>query len=471
MSLKKTLAMQKENRKFMERQLVSCVEFSDDAISTNRRQQLLTYKNSIIDRVEDLTKQVEHASIDPECRADDMIVTCGNPAEFISNCLCHMSGVPHLPHCSVSGPLAISDPVKVTVTLKDIYGFSVVQQSKDLEIRCNKEGEFLQNVRIEEESKGVYHIWYNPKGKEYHLLSVYWRGLVVNDEEVKVPIQNYANIRQEVKVIDKYGPHNEQLHWPYLMTKGPNNELIVRNHSTHQLVIYDEQLQYSHVIGERENGKFQCITGIAVDKKGYLYVADHYLHYIQKLTMNGQFVSQFGGEGTVEGQFKYPYGLVLSQSELLFVCDSDNHRIQVLKNELFSYTFGQYGKEPGYFNTPRDVTLNSNEDQLFITDKDNHRVQVFTPSGQFLRIFGNFTDIPFKLQGPVGIYYSPDNHLLISSNGNHCVLVFEEDGRFVSAIEGTYQGKERFRTPCGVIMMSNGQIVIATGITNKLVVF
>ena len=473
MSLKKSLAMQKENGKFMESQLVSCVEFSDDAISTNRKQQLLTYKNSIIDRVEDLTKQVEHASIDPECRADDMIVTCGNPAKFISNCLCHISGVPHLPHCSVRGPLAISDPVKVTVTLKDIYGFSVVQQSKDLEIRCNKEGEFLQNVRIEEESKGVYHIWYNPKRKEDHLLSVYWRGLVVNDEEVKMPvnIRDYANIQQEVKVIDKYGPNNEQLKSPHLMAKGLNNELIVRNNST--LVIFDEQLQYSHVIGGRGNGngKFQCITGIAVDNKGYLYVADCDLHCIQKLTMNGQFVSQFGSEGIAEGQFKGPLGLVLSQSELLFVCDRDNHRIQVLKNELFSYTFGQYGKEPGYFNNPVDLTLNSNEDQLFITEYNNHRVQVFTPSGQFLRIFGNFTDIPFKLQCPVGIYYTPDNHLLISSWGNHCLLMFKEDGRFVSAIKGTYQGLKSFRRPCGVIMMNNGQIVIASNVTHKLVVF
>ena len=130
---------------------------ANDAISTNRTRQLLTYKNSIIDRVEDLTKQVEHASIDPECRADDMIVRCGKPAEFISASLCDVSGVPHLPHCSVRGPLAISRPVKVTVTLKDIYGFSVVQQSKDIEMRCNKEVEFLQNVRIDE-SYGLYHM-------------------------------------------------------------------------------------------------------------------------------------------------------------------------------------------------------------------------------------------------------------------------------------------------------------------------
>ena len=471
-SLKKTLAMQKENAKFMESQLVSCTEFSDDAISTNRRQQLLTYKNSIIDRVEDLTKQVEHASVDPECRADDMIVRCGNPVEFISNSLFDVrSGVPHLPHCSVRGPLVISDPVKVTVTLKDINGFSVVQQSTDLEIHCNKEGEFLQNVRIEEGSKGVYHIWYNPKRKEDHLLSVYWRGLVVNDEGVKVlvNIRDYANIKQEVKVIDKYGPNNEQLEVSYLMANGPNNELIVRNHSTCHLVIFDEQLQYSHVIGGRGNGNgnFQNITGIAVGSEGYLYVADCELNCIQKFTMSGQFVSQFGSRGIAKGQFDYPFGSVLSRSELLFVCDSSNHRIQVFRNEQFSYTFGQYGKKPGYFNFPRDVTLNSNEDQLFITDRNNNRVQVFTPDGEFLRIFGKFSDIPFELQCPVGIYCTPDNHLLISSFANDCVMVLEEDGRFVSAIEGTYQGKERFSGPCGVIM-NNGQIVI---VSDQLVVF
>ena len=474
-SLKKTLAMLKENAKCMESQLVSCVEFSNDAISTNRTRQLLTYKNSIIDRVENLTRQVEHASIDPECRADNIIVRCGKPAEFISNTLCHVSGVPHLPHCSVTGPLEKSVQVNVTITLKDVYGFSVVQQSKDIEIRCNKEVEFLQNVRIEEESNGLYHIWYIPKRKEDHLLSVYWRGLVVDDEEVKVSvnIRDYANIKEKVKAIGKYGPNNEQLQFPYLMAKGPNNEVIVNNDSTSQLVIFDEQLQYSCVIGGRGNGngKFQSITGIAVDNKGYLYVADSQLHCIQKFTLNGQFVSQFGSEGTNEGQFNAPLGLVLSQSELLFVCDCNNHRIEVFKNEIFSYTFGQHGQESGCFNDPHDLTLNSNEDQLFITDRNNHRVQVFTPSGQFLRIFGHFTDVPFKLQYLVGIYYTPDNHLLISSCGNHCVLVFEEDGRFVSAIEGTYQGKNRFSDPCGVIMMDNGQIVIASTDTNKLVVF
>ena len=96
---------------------------------------------------------------------------------------------------------------------------------------------------------------------------------------------------------------------------------------------------------------------------------------------------------------------------------------------------------------------------------------MFTLKGQFLKVFGNFTDVPFKLQGPVGIHYTPDGHLLISSNGTHYVLVFEEDGKFRSAIEGTYQGKKRFSKPCGVVMMDNGHIVIVDGGGNRLVVF
>ena len=126
---------------------------------------------------------MEHASIDPECRVDDMIVTCVKTTGtiFASNSVCDVSGIPHVPHCSVSDPLKNStNPVKVTITLKDVYGFSVVRQSKVIEIHCDKGKKFLQNVRIKEESSGVYEIWYNPKKEVNHLLSVYRRKHIVN---------------------------------------------------------------------------------------------------------------------------------------------------------------------------------------------------------------------------------------------------------------------------------------------------
>ena len=467
-SFKKTLTVQKESAKFVERQLVSCHEFCHKIVAVNRTRQLLTYNKWIENRVDEVTKQVEHTSLDPECKPSDMIVICHHPVEFVNNSVCDVSCLPHLPDCSCSkyGQIVKPDQVKVTVTLKDIFASPIVNQSKDLEIRCNKERGFLQNTHIEEQSRGQYHIWYNPKRKEDHSLSVYWGGLEVNHEEIKVStnIRDYNKLKQEVKIIAKYGPTNKKLTSPYLLAKGPNNELIVRDNSTSQLAVFDKHFQYSHVIGGAGsgNGKFQAITGVAVDKKGYLYVADCMLHCIQKFKLNGEFISQFGSKGTANSQFQSPYGLVLSQSELLFVCDRKNHRIGVFQyGQRFQYCFGQHGTQPGTFNEPLDLTLNNSEDQLFITDAANNRIQVFTTKGQFLKVFGNFTDVPFKLQWPVGIHYTPDGHLLISSYETNCVLVFEEDGKFTSAIEGTYQGKKRFSYPYGVVMMDDGQIVIA----------
>ena len=370
-----------------------------------------------------------------------------------------MSCVLHLLDCTVSDPVIISDPVKVTVTLKDIFGSPVVNQSKDIEVHCNKEEEFLQNIHIEEESRGQYHIWYNPKRREGHSLSVYWRGLQVNHEEIKVLVRDYKELEQTVEAVEgitEYGRTKMRLS-PFLLAKGPNDELIFGGGSTRELVVFDKYLQYSYVIGEAGsgNGKFQAITGIAVDKKGYLYVGDRELNCIQKFKLSGEFISQFGSQGRANSQFQSPYGLVLSQSGLLFVCDYFNDRVQVFQNEQFSYCFGDHGTEPGSFFRPVDLALNNSEDQLFIADIENNRVQVFTVKGQFLKLFGN--GIP--ITAPHGIHCTTDGHLLVTTgNETHRVLVFEENGKFKSAIKGG--DCFSFKNATGVIMMDSGHIII-----------
>ncbi|XP_065889740.1 E3 ubiquitin-protein ligase TRIM71-like [Dysidea avara] len=310
---------------------------------------------------------------------------------------------------------AQTDQIKVTVTLNDAFGFPVVKQSTHIEIRCNKDEGFLQNTCIKERLNGQYFIWYTPKISENHLLQIYWKGHLVNHEEIKVlmTVRDYNNVGQAAKTIKKYGSSNTLLLEPNLLAKGSNNELIVCDHSTKQLVVFDKQFQYSHVIGGagRGNGKFQRVT-----------------HWTG----------------------------VLSQSEQLFVCDSSNDRIQVFQYEKFTYGFGQHGTEPGDFNHPQDLALDNSEDQLFITDHCNDRVQVFTPKGQFLRFFDRFTNVMFRLNSPFGIHYTPNGYLLASSQDSNCILVFKEDGNFVHAIENMYRGKKRFSDPRGVLVFDNG---------------
>ena len=63
-------------------------------------------------------------------------------------------------------------------------------------------------------------------------------------------------------------------------------------------------------------------------------------YIVFKFKLNGEFVSQFGSKGTDGGHFQSPWGLVLSQSAMLLVCDNDNHRIQVFQDEQYCYCFG-----------------------------------------------------------------------------------------------------------------------------------
>ncbi|XP_065902622.1 E3 ubiquitin-protein ligase TRIM71-like [Dysidea avara] len=293
-SLKNTLALQKENVQLMESQMASCIDFYENIVKISRAKELIHYNDWIENRVVELNNRIEHTSLDPQCKASHMAVKC---KPVVNESLCDVSSVPI---CKVmEGPAVIDRLIKLTVTLKDHSAAAVpiVNQSKDIEIHCNKEKKFLQKKQVKEQLEGQYEIRYNPKRMECHLLCIRWRGIAMNHEKIQVlvNVRDYSSIKEVVMVINSYGPididpyggglMNRQLANPCFLAKGPDNKLYVRDSNCDVLVVFDEQYQYSHIIGGhgRGLGRFLCMTGIAVDKKGYLYIADRELHCIQKL--------------------------------------------------------------------------------------------------------------------------------------------------------------------------------------------
>ena len=303
-------------------------------------------------------------------------------------------------------------------------------------------------------------------------------------------VQDYNNI-QQVHMIQNYTSDiQKQFKWPYLLAKGPDGELITCNNSedAKHIVVFDKKLKYKKNFSVKAyETKFECIIrGVAVDSGGFLFVtigdarlADYikpsYLHCIRKFSLhNGKFISQFGKQGTENGQFKRPSGLLISKSNMLYVCDRLNHRIQVFHGMNYLFTFGSFSplQENGTFNEPVDLTMDNSEQKLFITDFRNNRIQVFTPMGDFLTQIraSSSTDPSSHILHPNGIFFTPDNHLLVgSSNG---VLIFKEDGTFVSTIRGKCNDKHTIDY-IGVIMMNDGKIVVADGYygTNSLMIF
>ena len=469
--LQDLLSSQKGDSKLLQTCLVSCDEFVSKVTTREGASQLLIYSNDIQKRVNDLTNQVEQCALEPVCGVDHMILSTSDPNDCISHftSLCTVSTLPHVPNCSVKGPPGMSKyaPVNVIVTLKDEDGHPVPNQTEHLTVHF-EDRNFARSVKIEESRcQSNYVLSYWVQRKETHTLSISWKNNVLAKTEISANIRNYEAIDEGILIIDKYGPNRESLKHPYLLTIGPDNELIFRDYHAKQLVIFDDQLRYVRSIGK---GLFDFPTAVAVSRNGYLYVTDYCTNVVKKITLTGELISEFGGN---KDKLNWPLGLLLLQSGLLFICDYNNDRIVVLKDDKFAYSFGKYGENPGYFNHPIALVSNPTEDQLFITDSANNRIQVFSPCGQFLRVFGNSTIIQrsCELLFPTGICYTPDGHILVSSSGTHNVLVFDEDGQFVATIDGSYQGKQQLLQPIGVVMMNNGKIVVAGDSSNNLVVF
>lgn len=83
-------------------------------------------------------------------------------------------------------------------------------------------------------------------------------------------------------------------------------------------------------------------------------------------------------KGNGDGQFSGPRGLAVDDMDNIFVCDFNNHRVQVFHPDgKFMSKFGAQGSgDGGQFKSPFFVSVTPQQN-IVVSDYDNNRVQVF----------------------------------------------------------------------------------------------
>ena len=133
-------------------------------------------------------------------------------------------------------------------------------------------------------------------------------------------------------------------------------------------------------------------SGITLDQSGNILLSDSGSQRVLKFSPEGKLLAQAGtkytkGEGN--GQFNEPKGIAVASDGNVFVCDRDNHQVQVLDSDLqFKRSFGEYGKGATKFHHPRDVAFDS-AGNIYIVDSSNFCIKVFTPDLKPLRQIGS----------------------------------------------------------------------------------
>ena len=216
-------------------------------------------------------------------------------------------------------------------------------------------------------------------------------------------------------------------------------------------------------------GQFDCRFGVSLSSGGDIVVCDSDNHRVQVLRADGTFVRQWGSHGNALGQFQLPSSVAVSSADEVFVADTHNHRVQVFRLDgSFVRSWGSQGvsmgSAPGHFVGPVGVALHG--DLVFVCDPlMNHRqIQCFGLDGTFVRMWGNRCQSmapPGQFMSCRGLAVSSTGEVFVADEVNHRVQVFALDGTFQRTLGGQGDAPGRFQRPNGVAVTCAGEVLVS----------
>lgn len=170
----------------------------------------------------------------------------------------------------------------------------------------------------------------------------------------------------------------EDAHHIYI---GPDDGVYLADRDAHQVLKCNTEGELLMSLGTRYKAAMQAPfnhpSDIAVAPSGEIYVSDGYGNScIHRFTAAGEHIESFGSPGSGPGQFRVPHSIRVARDGRVYVCDRENHRVQVFSGD------GQFLDQWTDFKSPMGVHIDSNQ-IVYITDQVP-RLSVLTLDGELL---------------------------------------------------------------------------------------
>jgi sugar lactone lactonase YvrE len=227
---------------------------------------------------------------------------------------------------------------------------------------------------------------------------------------------------------------------------------------------------------------------VAVDAAGNIYISERLGHRIRRINPQGV-ITTFAGNGqpgqTPDGidatfsQFNRPHGLFLIGNEL-YVADSWNHRIKVIRNGTVTTVAGTtqgFSGDGGpalqaRFNEPMGVTADA-AGNLIISDTMNRRLRRLTrATGRLDTIAGAGDALLTGDSGPAlgaflllpsQMYLDPSGSLLVSDPGRSRVRIIDRNGLISTFAGSDVQGSAGDGGPANQAQLNNPNGIAGDG--------
>jgi sugar lactone lactonase YvrE len=249
--------------------------------------------------------------------------------------------------------------------------------------------------------------------------------------------------------------------------------------------------QYGRGDATGTSAQFAIPSGIAVANDGTIFVAEHELHDVRRISTTAA-VTTFTGQkpvlGTTNGsgtqaRFSYPYAVASDSLGNLYIVESahDVRRIDVNGNvttlaglPLTLGTADGTGSAARFY-APAGIVADS-AGNFFIADTSNHTIRKMTPGGTVTTFagtagapgFANGTGSQARFNEPWGLAIDSHDTLYVADSSNHAIRTIEPAGVVTTfagdGTAGSFEGvgtSARFRYPIAIALDPARNVYIA----------
>ena len=189
-------------------------------------------------------------------------------------------------------------------------------------------------------------------------------------------------------------------------------------------------------------GQFSSdLRGVAIDKvHGWLYVNDSDANQVEKFTLTGTPLTNWGANGSGPGQFA-DGGRQLTVGPDGDVWDADYGNFRFMRFTPNGTLKGIYpdpaaGAPVGSFSQPRGVAIDNDTGKIYVADTWAERFQIFLPDGSAVASYGQRNSLaPYGFDYPRGIAFDQDlNRLWVTNTRAHNIRRYNADASYIDTL-------------------------------------
>jgi DNA-binding beta-propeller fold protein YncE len=213
-----------------------------------------------------------------------------------------------------------------------------------------------------------------------------------------------------------------------------DNVYVFHRNEAMPIMAFDRRGKFLRAWGQ---GLFKTTHFLRVDRADHVWVTDRGDMQAFQFDSNGKLLMTLGqkgvkGDNNSQDAFNGMSDLAVVKNGDIFIADGEGPNTRIVKfskNGKFLKWWGGKGTDPGQFNVPHSIAIDS-KGRVYVADRSNKRIQIFDLDGKFLDQWTHFGT-------PWGLFVKGSRIYVVDGTENNCLLIARtKDGKVLKKIEG-----------------------------------